>query len=109
VLKARLDGAQLAAKLHAQRFREEREARAAAGDHARQREVQLLAEMEFLRQQLQQRTDAEPELRLLLAQTNQALQLVAERPALPPRSEVAESVPENPPRRVQWRHLWRRG
>jgi len=95
VLQARLDGAHLAAKLHAARHREAREALRSCEARAAAREAQLAAELEFLRGQVQQRTDAERELRLLLAQATQA----RERPALEARNAVA-------PRR--WWAWWRR-
>jgi excisionase family DNA binding protein len=96
VLQARLDGAHLAAKLHAARRREAREALRQAEERAAAREAQLTAELEFLRGQIQQRTDAERELRLLLAQATQARTV----PAL----EAAGSTPA--PRR--WWAWWRR-
>lgn len=88
VLQARLDGAHLAAKLHAARRAEAREALRQAEDRAALREAQLCAELEFLRSQLQQRTDAERELRFLLAQATQDRArpaLEAQNPAKPSR------------------------
>lgn len=95
VLQARLDGALLAARLHAERRR------AVERERLQDREeIQRAAqEVEFLRLQLQQRTDAERELRLLLASTQQAIQAIATRPAL-------EAGP--PASRTAWWKLWRR-
>lgn len=87
-LEARLEGAHLAARIHAQRRREET--------------ALLKADVEFLRQRLEQAAVAEKELRFIVAQTTQVLQQVTERPALPaadPRSA----------RRVRWWAPWRRG
>jgi excisionase family DNA binding protein len=107
VLRARLDGAQLAAKLNAKRREdarrqadEERQRLIAAEERAREREAAAAAEIEFLRQQLQQRTDAERELRILLAQTTHALQSVNEKPAL-----EAKNVTSG---RVRWWWPWGR-
>lgn len=83
-LESRLDGAQLAAKLHAQRAAEARQqAREERARGDRDREV-LETELQFLRAQLVQAREAERELRLLMAQTTQALQAMTERAALPP-------------------------
>jgi hypothetical protein len=111
-LHARLEGAQLAAKLHAQRYRE---TRTQANDE-RDRLLQLVerertesrealeraqADIEFLREQLGARTDAERELRLLLARTTQTMELMAEKPAL-----VAST--QSTKQRVRWWMPWRR-
>jgi excisionase family DNA binding protein len=102
VLQVRLEGAQLAAKLNAKRredarrlAEEERQRLIAAEERAREREAAAAAEIGFLRQQLQQRTDAERELRLLLAQATQAVQALTDRPAL-----AAENV--TPAHKVRW-------
>jgi excisionase family DNA binding protein len=107
VLQARLEGAQLAAKLNAKRREdarrqadEERQRLIAAEERARVQETAAAAEIEFLRQQLQQRTDAERELRILLAQANQAVQMLTEKPALEAHTPPA-------PRR-RWWILWHR-
>jgi hypothetical protein len=87
-LEARLEGAQLAARIHAQRRREET--------------ALLKADVEFLRQRLEQAAVAEKELRFIVAQTTQVLQQVTERPALP-------AADPRPARRVRWWLPWRRG
>lgn len=64
---------------------------------AEQRAALLENHVATLTAQLEARTDAERELRLLLHETHRALSLLAERPALPtPLNDVA------PPRRVRW-------
>lgn len=111
-LEARLEGAQLAAKLHAQRYREtrtqsvdERERLLQMVERERTESREALArvteEVEFLREQLQARTDAERELRLLLARTTQTMEQLAEKPAL-----VANT--QSPKQRVRWWMPWRR-
>jgi transposase-like protein len=86
-LEARLEGAQLAARIHAQRRREET--------------ALLKADVEFLRQRLEQAAVSEKELRFIVAQTTQVLQQVTERPALP-------AADPRPARRVRWWLPWRR-
>lgn len=111
-LEARLEGAQLAAKLHAQRYREtrtqtveerERLLQMVERERTESREAleRLSDEVGFLREQLAARTDAERELRLLLARTTQTMELMAEKPALPAYIEGKE-------RKVRWWSLWRR-
>jgi hypothetical protein len=111
-LEARLEGAQLAAKLHAQRYREtrtqatdERERLLQMVERERSESREALArvteEVEFLRHQLQARTDAERELRLLLARTTQTMEQMAEKPAL-----VASTSSSRP--KVRWWMPWRR-
>lgn len=111
-LEARLEGAQLAAKLHAQRYREtrtqsvdERERLLQMVERERSESREALArvteEVEFLRQQLQARTDAERELRLLLARTTQTMEQLSEKPAL-----VAHTSSSRP--KVRWWMPWRR-
>jgi len=102
VLQARLEGAQLAAKLHAQRFREARQQIA----EERERSARTQAEVEFLRQQLAARTDAERELRLLLAQVTRALPQPGEVPALEARNVTPKA--KEPPKRARWWALWSR-
>jgi hypothetical protein len=100
VLQARLDGALLAARLHADRRRHVEHQAQRDRDEARGQQDRLHAEVEFLRQQLQQRADAERELRLLLASTQQAIQAITARPALEANT---------PPTRTAWWKLWKRG
>jgi hypothetical protein len=114
-LQGRLEGAHLAAKIQATRFREERERLVAVEERARERERELRAEIEFLRErlvateeqartQVQARVDETRELRLLLAGMTQAMQGL-ERPALP--AATVERV-EPPKDRVRWWRLWAR-
>jgi hypothetical protein len=102
VLNAKLDGAQAAVRLHAQRRQEERE-------QHREERARLEQELAFLRERMVKAEDAERELRILLAQQTQAsqqtayaLQALTEKPALPPPSEP-------PPSRVRWWLPWKRG
>jgi hypothetical protein len=103
VLHAKLDGAQAAVRLHAQRRHEERERH--QGELARREEelARLEGELAFLRERMIKAEEAERELRLLLAQqtrtsyqATQALQALTEKPALPP------------PARVRWWLPWKR-
>jgi hypothetical protein len=106
VLQAKLDGAQAAARLHAQRRREEYLRLQAELERREAERTTLETEMSFLRERLVQAEDAERELRILIAQSVQAQQQTArelqalreerERPALPP------------PARVRWWLPWKR-
>jgi hypothetical protein len=91
VLQARLDGAQLAAKLHALRAGEAQR----QVQEERQRTEPVREEVEFLRAQLVPARDAEREFRVLLAQTTRALEAVTEPPALPEQNIT--------PKRPWWR------
>lgn len=86
-LRARWEGAQTAAKIHARRAAEARQhLEEERKRHAAER-GELTTELRFLREQLAAQTEAQRELRLLLAQSNQALQAATERLALPPAPE----------------------
>jgi hypothetical protein len=98
-LLAQLSGAQLAAKLQAARYNEERDRRREVETAAREDRQQLGEEIRFLREQLQQARDAEKELRLMLAATTRALEAQNQRPAL-----VAQNI--TPLRR--WWRWWAR-
>jgi hypothetical protein len=94
-LQVRWEGAQLAARLHAARYNEERERRREVEMVAREREAQLAAEIAFMREMVSRSQEAERELRILLAQTTRALEAQTERPALSARNVT--------PRRSWWR------
>lgn len=92
VLQVRLEAAQEARQRAEEAHRETR------GELGR-----VVAEVEFLRAQVQQRADAERELRLLLASAQQAIQAITDtttRPALEPAPA--------PARRARWWSLWSR-
>ena len=102
VLEAKLEGALTAARLHAQRRREEAERHQATLDREREersrREAQMGEEVMFLKDRLLQAEQSERELRVLIAQSVQAQQSTArELEAL--REERAALMA---PKRVRW-------
>ena len=104
VLHTRLDGAQGAVRLHAQRRHEERERHREELARREEELARLEGELAFLRERMVKAEEGERELRLLLAQqtqtcyqATQALQALTEKPALPP------------PARLRWWRPWKRG
>jgi excisionase family DNA binding protein len=110
-LRARVEGAQLAARLQAER-------RIQAETAAKEERGHLVGEVDFLREQLQKSRQAEEQMRVLLGQREQTIQALAgvlERQALPPAVEAdragegIESAIDVTPRRGPWWAPWRRG
>lgn len=107
VLEAKLEGAQTAARLHAQRRHEEAQRHLAEIDREREEREKVERQLAFLQERLVQAEQEGREMRLLMAQSVQAQQQTAgELQAM--REQAALTAAPEPPQRVRWWHLWRR-